>query len=340
MHTLYYPSQESDFETWTTSFSHCILVVDAKSNGFCTSVAKALFPSFHQHPVLIVPDGEENKNTTVLEFVYQELFRLEAHRHTLLLILGGGVLSDLVGYAAATYKRGIPYATLPTTLTAMADAAYGGKTGINFHRIKNSIGCFYPAQAIYINPVWLRTLSENEVRSGYVEMIKHALLDSEWLFQNTLNQEGGVAPNVQQLQQTVQIKMHWVAKDPLDKADRQALNIGHSMGHALESWSKETNFPLRHGEAVLLGLILECSIAERMLSLSPTVRQQLLVWKEMNMADCNVHTTINALYPFLVQDKKNDHQIRMPLLADVGNVRINQPVPMALLEELFAEIQL
>lgn len=325
MSKLLYDTQELDVLAAMERYEHRIVLVDAKTNGFCLPVLKQLLPSLRYAEVIIVPDGEANKNWQILQLIWEELTRLGAGRNTLLISLGGGVLSDLGGFAASTFKRGIPSMYIPTTLTAMVDAALGGKTGIDWMGYKNLIGSFYPASLIYIQPTFLHTLPKDHIYSGMVEMWKHALIDSAQAWQDIQDCTPQDLIHPHKIKTSIAIKQGLVELDPFDRKERQALNLGHSIGHAIEAYRLHQQ-PLLHGEAVLLGLIFECELAENILGLKPTIRQELKALKARYFPNLMLNCTPEDLVPWLLQDKKNDDGIRMSLLQAPGHIALQQLV--------------
>lgn len=214
-----------------------------------------------QHAIPICIGAEDvNKHVETLAHVWKELSDKGGTRHSLLINLGGGMVTDLGGFAAATFKRGIRYINIPTTLLAMVDASVGGKTGINFNGLKNEIGSFYPAESVLIDTQFLKTLDMPNLLSGYAEMLKHGLISTCAHWAELLNVDFN-AIDYAQLQalvaQSVQIKEHIVEQDPLEKGIRKALNLGHTVGHAFESFALETSHPVLHGYAVAWGIVCE-----------------------------------------------------------------------------------
>jgi 3-dehydroquinate synthase len=232
------------------------------------------------------------------------------------------------GFAAATYKRGISFINIPTTLTAMIDASIGGKTGIDWMGYKNLIGCFHNPLAIYVQPAFLNTLDLRQIQSGVVEMWKHALIDSPEAWEKIRHKAPADCIGLEFIQTSIKIKNNLVRIDPLDQKERQALNVGHSLGHAIEALALQQNKKLLHGEAVLFGMIYECSVAENLLGLTPSLREQLLQLKQHYFPELAIFWNMEDLIPFLMQDKKNQEGIRMSLLAHPGDVRIGCLVSM------------
>lgn len=217
--------------------------------------------------VLTVPTGETSKSVQTLVDLWEVCQRLHVERRTMMLALGGGVLCDLVGFLAASYMRGIPYANAPTTLMAQVDAAIGGKVGIDSSRSKNLIGAFYHPSAVVVDPALLATLPRREVVSGLAEVVKIAVIGSPGLFERLealeLDESPPVVADVESLTAIIEeatvLKLELLADDPFERSLRRLLNLGHSIGHAVEAATQYTRY--RHGEAVAIGLAAAAQIA-------------------------------------------------------------------------------
>ena len=261
--------------------------------------------------------------------IWQWLHEGQATRHSLLVCVGGGTTTDLGGFAAATFKRGIPYINLPTTLLAMVDASTGGKTGFDFAGIKNEIGAFYPPYATWIDPNWLHTLPREEVLSGYAEMIKHALIANEQEYYRLLSTDP-LADIADKIRISVAIKEQVVEVDPTEKGLRKVLNFGHTIGHAIEALSAEPlpdgkpSHPLRHGYAVMQGMVAELYLSVVRKGLDKTVLQQmsqmLLMHYGKPVCRCQDY---DRLIQRMRQDKKNIHsgEITFTLLPRLGGLQ-------------------
>ena len=209
---------------------------------------------------IVIGPEDVHKNLETLAYVWNQLSNRGATRHSLLINLGGGMVTDLGGFAAATFKRGIACINIPTTLLSMIDAAVGGKTGINFNGLKNEIGSFYPADQVMIDSQFLKTLDMPNLLSGYGEMLKHGLISqpSHWSELLTFDFAHIDYALLQKLiGQSVQVKEDIVEKDPYEQSIRKALNFGHTIGHAFESFALKTNHPVLHGYAVAWGMVCE-----------------------------------------------------------------------------------
>lgn len=277
---------------------------------------------------LVVPAGEESKTLDTAQHVWTTLLSHHADRQAMLVNLGGGTVCDLGGFVAACYQRGIPFVNVPTTLLAMVDAAYGGKTGVDFGGAKNQIGVFAEPLEVSVNPIYLSTLPDRELRSGLAEMLKYGYIADPAMMHVSLD-------NYEQyLLRAGRLKGEIVAQDFRDQGLRKVLNFGHTVGHALESWSWGTDAPLRHGEAVALGMGCALWLSERLVGLDPAVVEAY--WPKMRQ--CVVirlgFEPIDAVLSYLVHDKKNEFgALRMVLLKATGQPVIDQPVSMDLVRQ-------
>lgn len=279
--------------------------------------------------VMTIDAGDDNKDVCALSEVWMQLSRGGATRHSLLINLGGGMVTDLGGFAAATFKRGIRCINIPTTLLAMVDAAVGGKTGINFNGLKNEVGVFAPAAAVLIDTNFLRTLDDENVLSGYAEMLKHGLISTRahWAELLTADPLHVDYARLQELvARSVAIKEDVVVQDPYEKGLRKALNLGHTVGHAFESLALHRQQPVLHGYAVAWGLVCELYLSACQAGFpTEALRQTVSFVREYYGTfrfDCRDY---DWLYECMTHDKKNTSGvIRFTLLEDVGRVRINQ----------------
>jgi len=211
-----------------------------------------------------IPDGEKYKSLSTAKYLYDELLKRKADRTTTLIALGGGVIGDLTGFVAATYMRGLPLVHIPTTLLAQVDSSIGGKVAVDYPLAKNIIGSFYQPRAVYSDPEVLQTLSDKDIKNGIVEAIKIAVIKSpaffKWLEKN-INQLLKKHRDLlcELVKEAVSLKVDIVLKDPRERGLRRVLNLGHSIGHALEVEAGYQD--LSHGEAVALGILIETKIA-------------------------------------------------------------------------------
>ena len=280
-------------------------------------------------PILRVAASEQNKSLHTVQQIWDFLFAHGITRHGLLICIGGGVITDLGGFAAATYKRGIDNVNVPTTLLAMIDASTGGKTGINYGGLKNSIGCFAPPVETFIWPGWLQTLPVKEMLSGFGEMLKTGLISDSALWHQllqydleTMNSEA-LMPLIEQC---VAAKEGIVAADPKEEGLRKILNFGHTFGHALEETSLGA---VPHGYAVVYGLIAELYLSVTKLGCPKEPLQQLtqIMLHYYGKPQCKCSDR-EALVALMQQDKKNERtaQINCTLIQDIGSPLINQVI--------------
>jgi len=274
--------------------------------------------------IITVKSGEEHKNLSTAQYIWEFLQSNQADRRSVLINLGGGVLSDTGGFCAATYKRGIDFINVPTTLLAMVDAAVGGKQGVDVQSYKNAVGVFQNPAFVFIYPNFLNTLAADEIKNGIAELTKHALIADKDLWQKILKSDIYDINKITGLIYTsLKIKLQITKKDPFEKGLRKTLNFGHTIGHAIETYSlKNDKIPLKHGEAVVIGMLCEAYISKQILGLNN---------KELNqMADFYTQTFKKYTEPFnakellhiMQNDKKNQEgNINFTLLKKIGKAK-------------------
>ena len=305
-----------------------VIVVDENTHDFCLEYLLTAFPMLEDAEVILLPTGEENK---VMEVCFQVLEALSDYgivRSDLIITLGGGVVSDMGGFIASIYKRGLPCIHIPTSLMGMVDAAIGGKTGIDLGNLKNQIGTFYDPVAIYVDQRFLSTLPEEEWRSGFAEVLKHALIDdkSEWerlisSKQDELFSEENVTKI---LEKSIGVKAKIVTEDPTEKGRRKSLNFGHTIGHAIEGYYLELN-PMSHGNCVALGMIAEAYLSNQKGTLSSDELNEI-VQVMMALYPCpeDLLTGVGIMLELMKNDKKNDQQgVRACFLNKIGECTWN-----------------
>ena len=310
------------------SFDKLFSLTDENSERLCyplvkdnTQIAKA--------GKIIIKAGDDNKNIETLSSIWKYLSENGATRHSLLINLGGGMLTDIGGFAAASFKRGIKCINIPTTLLGAVDAAVGGKTGINFNGLKNEIGAFAPAETVLIDSAFFKSLDHQNFLSGYAEMIKHGLIDSdkEWLATLSFDTEEIDYEKLKQLVvDSVGVKERIVEIDPFEKGLRKALNLGHTIGHAFESMSYELNKHVQHGYAVAWGIICELYLSHRFCGFPKEKMYKTIYFIKDNYHgfyfDCDHY---ERLYEYMKHDKKNESDtVNFTFLSDVGKIEINQ----------------
>lgn len=304
-----------------------LVLVDETTQKCCLPVISD-YEYMRQAQVITIGATDANKTLDSLTQVWRDMQRIGATRHSLMINLGGGMITDLGGFAASTFKRGISYINIPTTLLSMVDASVGGKTGINFGGLKNEIGVFNNARCVILDTTFLNTMDHENILSGYAEMLKHGLISNEGMWAELLTFDIN-RPDYKILNRmvadSVAVKQRIVTEDPIEKGIRKALNLGHTAGHAFESLALERK-PILHGYTVAYGLVAElylCCIKTGFPQ--DKMRQTVSFIKE--------HYGRMAItcddYPHLLQlmhhDKKNQgNDINFTLLSDIGNILINQ----------------
>ncbi len=268
-----------------------------------------------------VDANDAEKNLTTALTIYQDLFKNHCNKDTVIIGIGGGVTLDMAGFVAATYQRGLPFISIPTTLLAMVDACLGGKTGVNFQNSKNYIGSFYPAKEIAIYSGFLQSLSSHELLMGMAEIIKYGLIwDKELFFEIEKNLFSKNDPIFLEnlIQKSLQIKLHVIEKDPFDTGLRNILNFGHTIGHVIESCS---NYAISHGEAIAIGMIVESrlSLLEGRISQTDFDRIYALIknYKYPLLLPKNI--SIDAYLKLLQKDKKASNGLACVLLSGIGS---------------------
>ena len=282
--------------------------------------------------LITIPDGDEHKTLQTVTRVWDEMERAGATRKSLVINLGGGMVTDLGGFAAATFKRGVRFINVPTTLLGAVDAAVGGKTGFNYGGLKNEIGAFAPASDVIISTRFFDTLPPEEIRSGFAEVLKHAMLSDRDEFLRLLDHDFNAAINhddlLERLRRSVQVKVDIVARDPDEQGERKALNLGHTVGHAFESLAMQRGKPVPHGYAVAWGMVTETVLSHMKLQFPSDDVHRLGHFVRDNYRDfpftCDDYDTLLEL---MRHDKKSrDGEISCTLLAAIGDYRIDQTV--------------
>lgn len=283
-----------------------------------------------------MPAGEKNKNLRTVSRVITQLLEAHADRQSLLLCLGGGVVCDLGGFVAATYKRGIPFWHIPTTLLAMVDAGIGGKQGIDFESHKNVIGVFCPPQKIFIYPKFLQTLPPREIRNGKAEILKHALLQGPSIFKQALKSTFGTQTIPEKLlHDSARFKLQVVNKDPFESGYRKVLNFGHTIGHAVESWSlQQPGKSILHGEAVAIGIIAALYLSKKLKQFPEKEFELAIAGIRKIFPFRKLDVEPKSLLAWMRNDKKNNKgNIQFILFEKIGKPVFDIPVSDALILE-------
>lgn len=310
-----------------SGYDRLFVVTDTNTLRCCYPLVEDV-PALKGAPVITVEASDMHKNVESLAHIWKQLSDGGATRHSMLLNLGGGMVTDMGGFAGATFKRGIATVNVPTTLMASVDAAVGGKTGINFNGLKNEIGAFYPPRCVFIDCNFLRTLDRANILSGYAEMIKHGLISDDDIYSATLSYDidsGDYARLNALVAQSVAVKERVVAMDPKEKGIRKALNFGHTVGHAYESLSFAKDTPLLHGHAVAAGIVSELFLSHKACGFPMEKLSSIVGFiKEYYPPFVFSCKDYDTLYEFMTHDKKNEGgMINFTMLGGVGDVRID-----------------
>ncbi len=301
------------------TYSQVVVLADENTAQLCYPLVQATIPA---HQLITVKAGEENKNLETCGQVWEQLTNLKLDRHSLVLIIGGGVLGDLGGFCAATYKRGIDFVLMPTTLLAQADASVGGKLGIDFMGYKNHIGVFCEPVATLISPAFLKTLPERELRSGFAEVIKHCLIADRPMWDELRKKDLHQQDWETLLAHSVDFKRGVVATDPKEKGLRKILNFGHTVGHAVESYFLELGNRIFHGEAIAVGMIAEAAIAADKNLLKDSERDEITAYIKTVYPSITLPADRKVIFDLMLQDKKNKgNKILMALPDGIGKAR-------------------
>lgn len=293
-------------------FSSITILVDENTKKHCLPEFLKGFSEEKISQIIEVPAGEINKNLIIASLIWESLFKNRADRKSLLINLGGGMITDIGAFAASTYKRGISYIQIPTTLLSMVDASVGGKTGIDFFGEKNIIGTFSYPEMVFINPIFLKTLPDVEIKSGVSEILKHGLIADRDLFYKTASiLEGNQLTDFMDLNliyKSVEIKNKIVSEDPYEKGKRKLLNFGHTVGHAVESLSLKNNSkPLNHGQSIAIGMVVELFLSlEKGFFPEHEIKPVLNALNYLFPKDFIPSESFESLWMIMLNDKKND----------------------------------
>ena len=298
-------------------YSRIMVIVDNNTLEHCYPLVNAGLPA---HETITIPPGESFKTLETCTIIWGHMTSVNLDRKSLIINLGGGVIGDMGGFCAATYKRGIDFINLPTTLLAQVDASVGGKLGIDFEGYKNHIGLFRNPEKVIIYPEFLKTLPKSELRSGFAEVIKHCLIaDADYwgeLIKGSWNDQSWQAI----VKHSVGVKSRVTNQDPEEKGLRKILNFGHTIGHAVESFFLETEKPLLHGEAIALGMIAEAYLSVKKSGLTAPQLEQIInyvcgIYEKIKLPD----PALSKISQLTIQDKKNEKgKINASLLEKIG----------------------
>ncbi|MBC7417540.1 MAG: 3-dehydroquinate synthase, partial [Pedobacter sp.] len=326
-HKIFFKTGLKDLATLleANTYSKIFLLTDEHTSIKCLPVFQKVLPDFEEFDLLETSAGEESKTIDFCSGFWKTLLDFGADRKSLLINLGGGVVTDMGGFIASTYKRGIDFINIPTTLLSMVDASVGGKTGIDVDGAKNMVGTFSLPQMVFIEPEFLQTLPDRELLSGFAEMIKHGLIADKDFFYK-LTQSDYRSPLIEDIYHSVKIKNDVVTEDPKEKNIRKILNFGHTIGHAIETYSLlNDEAPLTHGEAIAIGFVCEAALSVKNSNLTQTELKEIADYITSIYPKYDIREeTFEELYLLMLSDKKNeDGNILFSLLETIGRCTYN-----------------
>lgn len=303
----------------SSQYSKIVVIADNNTKRHCYPILKAFLP---KHSIVTVPSGEAHKTLATCEQIWGAMTKEELDRHALVINVGGGVIGDMGGFCAAVYKRGIDFIQVPTTLLSQVDASVGGKLGIDFQGFKNHLGVFNIPKSVLIDPVFLKTLPEREIRSGFAEIIKHCLIADASKWEEIRQKDFERQDWKDLIAHSVKIKQQVVDEDPTEKGLRKILNFGHTLGHAVETHflNKPANQRLFHGEAIAVGMIMESylSFERKMIDQQTLTDIEEFLFATYGKVKIKAED-VEAIIALTRQDKKNKgKEIRFSLLKGAG----------------------
>ena len=308
------------------NYSKLVVLTDVNTQQHCLPLIQEVLPS--DAVLITAPAGEQFKTLETCATIWTQLTESVLDRQALMLNLGGGVIGDMGGFCASVYKRGIPFITIPTTLLSQVDASVGGKLGIDFMGLKNHLGVFQLPETVLIDPKFLETLPQRELRSGYAEVLKHGLIRDLAFFRSLPSNHWEKQDWARVIRHSVDIKKAVVEVDPKEAGVRKILNFGHSIGHAVESFYLNSQEPLLHGEAIALGMITEGFLSFQKIGLSfeelnELSTKMLTIFGKVNLDPKD----LDAIIDLCAQDKKNERTTQLfTLLPSLGDCNFNIPV--------------
>ncbi len=314
--------------------SAIIIIVDENTKKHCLPRVFALLPHAH---IITIKSGEVNKNLVTCQHIWTSLIEGNFDRNVLVIDLGGGVIGDMGGFCASTYKRGVNFIQIPTTLLSQVDASVGGKLGIDFKTLKNIIGVFQNPKAVLVDPRFLDTLSEREKRSGFAEILKHALIydKKHWEKVSQVTNVNDLENIDEIILHSIAIKKEVVEQDFKEGGLRKILNFGHTIGHAIESYALGTENHLLHGEAIAIGMITEAYLSFKLGNLNEKELEEiktvlLKIYGKVDLSFLNEKVVLASM----LNDKKNiGTTISFSLLAKIGEATFDDEVPSEWIQE-------
>mgnify|MGYP006140019045 FL=1 len=325
-----------------TKYSNLFIITDSNTNEYCLHKLLPYIETDLTIEIIEFEAGEINKNIDTCIEIWKVLTELGADRKSLIINLGGGVVTDLGGFVASTFKRGVDFINIPTTLLSMVDASVGGKTGVDLGNLKNQIGVINVPTMVLIDTQYLETVPQNELRSGLAEMLKHGLIFDKNYWEQFLDISTIDFSDLDLLiHRSVVIKNEIVMQDPTEKNIRKSLNFGHTLGHAIESYflENENKTTLLHGEAIAVGMILESFISwQKKLITEIEYRQIKLAINAIYEAVQIDENDLQPIMDLLIHDKKNEFgTIQFALIDGIGSIKINQLVENELILSAFED---
>jgi 3-dehydroquinate synthase len=324
------------------SHSATFILCDSNTNEHCVSFLLETIPALNNVPIIEIPEGEESKSLEIVGQLYEELLHHNADRQSLLLNVGGGVISDIGGFVASTFKRGIDFINIPTTVMAQVDAAMGGKCGIDLMSVKNAVGLFSWPKSVLVFTGFLNTLPEKELKSGFAEMLKHALIaDAEYWEALSHVDPKDAAHIAVFVKRSNEIKSEITREDPHERSVRKKLNYGHTVGHAIESFFLSKSDLITHGNAVGWGIIIENRIANKLGLLSDEsteiIEKKLLpIFGQVPQFS---KQEVQQILEFILNDKKNTTQgINISLISEIGKCSFYNLVSLDIIRQVIESI--
>ncbi len=323
-------------------YSSIFIIADTNTNEYCLPKLLPLIETDLTVEIIEFEAGEINKNIETCIEIWNVLTELGADRKTLVINIGGGVVTDLGGFVASTFKRGVDFIHIPTTLLSMVDASVGGKNGVDLGNLKNQIGVINTPKMVLIDTAYLETVPQNEMRSGLAEMLKHGLIFDKAYWESFLDIKAIDFNQLDSLiHRSVEIKNSIVMQDPTEKNIRKSLNFGHTLGHAIESYflENENKTTLLHGEAIAVGMILESYISLHKNLINKDEYDQIKTTLKSIYDDIIFEENdIDPILELLIHDKKNEYgMIQFALIDGIGKIKINQSVENELILNAFED---
>lgn len=327
-YSIYFDNPIASLDKWLAeqSYSKVAILGDTHTLAECLPFLNLYSTHTSTYDLIEIDPGEDNKNIDICIGIWSMMQEFGLDRKSLLINLGGGVITDMGGFAASTYMRGIDFINIPTTLLSMVDASIGGKTGIDLQHYKNHLGTFNHPKGIFIIPEFLSTLHELEIKSGFAEIVKHGLIADHLHLRDTLSFLEDGLPGIDTLiPQSIKIKLNIVEQDPTEQDIRKALNFGHTIGHAIETYYLAKGKLIMHGSAVAYGMMVEAYLSHEVCNLKIEDLKYILEIIPKHLEPAKVtNDMILDLIDYMKKDKKNESsEIKFSLLKSIGEPSIN-----------------